>query len=135
MAASPHDDALTSANPATTDGVPDPGMLNQRLGAGWVGEEALAIAACCALGEPTPRAAMLAAVNHSGDSDSTASITGNLVGARYGSDAVPGEWLDAVEGADVVAQVAQDAATELLSPPWDDDDSVPSDWWHRYPGW
>jgi ADP-ribosylglycohydrolase len=32
--------------------------------------------------------ALLAAVNHSGDSDSTGSVCGNLVGAMYGEDAL-----------------------------------------------
>jgi len=127
--------AVVRAIGLAANGAPDPVTLNQRLGDGWVGDEALAIAACCALAGPTPRAALLAAVNHSGDSDSTGSVTGNLVGAVHGLEAVPGEWFDALEGADVVSQVAQDAATELLSPPWDEHDPVPADWWHRYPGW
>jgi ADP-ribosyl-[dinitrogen reductase] hydrolase len=54
------------------------------LGQGWVAEEALAIAVLCALAADTPRNAIIAAVNHDGDSDSTGSITGNLVGAMHG---------------------------------------------------
>lgn len=117
-------------------GLPDPVTLNRELGQGWTGDEALAIAACCALAAPAPPAALLAAVNHSGDSDSTGSITGNLLGAAHGLTAVPDEWLRALDGADIVARAAEDAATELLSPPWDDDhESVPASWWDRYPGW
>lgn len=127
---------LARAIQVAADGLPDPVTLNSELGQGWVGEEALAIAACCALAAPTPRAALLAAVNHSGDSDSTGSIVGNLLGAADGLAAVPPDWIDALEGADVVAQVARDAATELVSPPWDSGgDDVPAQWWDKYPGW
>jgi ADP-ribosylglycohydrolase len=120
-------------------GPPDPNDLNQSLGQGWTGDEALAIAACCALSAATPDAAILTAVNHSGDSDSTGSITGNIVGACHGSAALPDGWLDALDGRELIAQVAADAATELLDPPRDEpagwDDSVPREWWDRYPGW
>ena len=45
----------------------------RQLGQGWVGEEALAIAIYCALKHPTSfEDAIVAAVNHSGDSDSSA---------------------------------------------------------------
>ena len=48
----------------------------ERLGGGWTGHEALAIALACVESEPTFEAGVLAAVNHSGDSDSTGSIAG-----------------------------------------------------------
>ena len=53
----------------------------ETLGGGWVGEEALAIGLCCALVAPDVRSGLELAVNHSGDSDSTGSIAGNLLGA------------------------------------------------------
>jgi ADP-ribosyl-[dinitrogen reductase] hydrolase len=127
--------AVTRAIALAGAGLPDLVTLNQALGHGWVGDEALAIATCCALAAPTPPAALLAAVNHFGDSDSTGAITGNLLGTSRGAAAVPAEWADALKGADIVTQTAEDAATELLSPPWDDEQSVPDSWWHRYPGW
>jgi ADP-ribosyl-[dinitrogen reductase] hydrolase len=127
--------AIAHAIELAAAGLPDPVTLNQRLGQGWTGEEALAIAACCALAAPTPKAALLAAVNHSGDSDSTGSITGNLLGAVHGPQAVPEGWFGALDGADVVTRVAMDLGTELTDPPWHDDHSVPADWWDRYPGW
>jgi ADP-ribosylglycohydrolase len=80
------------------------------LGGGWVGEEALAIALACAL---TADARDLAttlwrAVAHAGDSDSTGSITGNLVGAMFGAQALPARWREQVELRDLVARVAGD---------------------------
>ncbi|WP_457033772.1 ADP-ribosylglycohydrolase family protein [Kitasatospora sp. P5_F3] len=79
------------------------------LGAGWVAEEALAIAVYAALSAPTPATvgpALLLAVNHSGDSDSTGAICGNLLGARHGAGALPPEWLAQLEGRAVIAELA-----------------------------
>jgi ADP-ribosylglycohydrolase len=42
------------------------------------------------------------AVNHDGDSDTTGSVTGNILGALYGEAALPVQWLDRLEGAEVV---------------------------------
>ncbi len=127
--------ALAVAMRLAAGGMPGPETLSQRLGHGWVGEEALAIAACCALAAPTPTAALLAAVNHSGDSDSTGAIAGHLLGAASGLAGLPGDWLAALDGREIVERIAGDAATELLDPPWDDDGEIPADWWNRYPGW
>ena len=78
----------------------------RRLG----GEEALAIAVYCALATPDVETALLAAVNHSGDSDSTGAITGNIVGAMYGDLALPKDWVIAIEGRDLLLQLADDFA-------------------------
>ncbi len=68
------------------------------LGEGWTGEQALAISLFCALAHPDDFAAgVLLAVNHSGDSDSTGAITGNLLGALLGRDAIPTGWIDGIE--------------------------------------
>ncbi|MCW2671790.1 MAG: ADP-ribosylglycohydrolase [Frankiales bacterium] len=66
----------------------------EALGGGWTAEEALAIAVFCALThEHDIEAALLLASNHGGDSDSTASICGNLVGAVHGLVGMPEEWI------------------------------------------
>lgn len=81
----------------------------EALGGGWVGEEALAIAVYCALvHENDLRSALLLAVNHSGDSDSTGSITGNILGALHGIDAVPPEWLEELELRTEIERLAED---------------------------
>lgn len=55
------------------------------LGQGWVAEEAVAIAIYCSIKyQDNFESAIVAAANHDGDSDSTAAITGNIVGARVG---------------------------------------------------
>lgn len=51
------------------------------LGEGWVGEEALAIGVYAALKAESFMDAIIIAANHDGDSDSTASIAGQIWGA------------------------------------------------------
>ena len=61
----------------------------RRLGEGWTGEEAWAIAIYCVVRHvDNIEEAILAAVNHDGDSDSTGAICGNIMGAIYGYEAI-----------------------------------------------
>ncbi len=70
----------------------------ERLGGGWVGDEALAISLYCAFAAEGDFArGVCLAVNHSGDSDSTGAITGNILGALLGKGAIPGEFLEQLE--------------------------------------
>lgn len=63
---------------------PDDQAIRQ-LGEGWVGEEAWAISLFCAVRHAdSVEEAIIASVNHDGDSDSTGAITGNIMGAIYG---------------------------------------------------
>ncbi|MEX1133728.1 MAG: ADP-ribosylglycohydrolase family protein [Acidimicrobiia bacterium] len=80
----------------------------EQLGAGWVAEEALAIAVYGALAADDYREGVLLAVNHSGDSDSTGSIAGQILGATLGADAIPAEWTDGLGFRSVVERVAGD---------------------------
>jgi ADP-ribosyl-[dinitrogen reductase] hydrolase len=65
----------------------------ENLGGGWTGEEALAIALYSALvGRSFPEVLTIAA-NHTGDSDSTASIAGQLYGAAHGLADLPNHWV------------------------------------------
>lgn len=82
------------------------------LGSGWVGEEALSIGLYCALaaGDDFVRG-VRSAVNHSGDSDSTGSITGNILGALLGEQAIPRDWLVKLELVDVISEVGRDLYT------------------------
>ncbi len=83
------------------------------LGEGWVGEEALAIALFCALRHPTDfDGALVAAVNHNGDSDSTGAIAGNILGAYLGLEGIPAKYRENLELADLILDLAQD----LLDP-------------------
>ncbi|WP_030560926.1 ADP-ribosylglycohydrolase family protein [Streptomyces aureocirculatus] len=84
----------------------------ESLGAGWIAEEALAIGVYAALAAPDTEEALLLAVNHSGDSDSTGSVCGNLLGALHGDHELPREWVRLTEGREVIAAVADDLAGE-----------------------
>ena len=88
------------------DRAPLDGRMIEELGGGWVGEEALAISVACVLAEPDPNQALLLAVNHSGDSDSTGAIAGNLLGARHGTGPIRDDWCERVELAEVIADLA-----------------------------
>jgi len=79
-----------------------------RLGEGWIAEEALAISLYCALVARGFRHGVILAVNHDGDSDSTGSITGNLLGTLHGVDAIPQQWLEQLELRQVIAEIAED---------------------------
>lgn len=108
---------LSAAISLAETGPVEPEKLNAVLGEGWVAEEALAIGVYAVLAtvpgdpvQPDPgkhfREAVALAVNHSGDSDSTGSIAGNILGAFYGEAALPDEWLDALEAPDVIRGMA-----------------------------
>lgn len=79
------------------------------LGEGWTGEEALAIALYCALKHfDSFEEAMIAAVNHGGDSDSTGAVTGNILGAAVGYEAIPQFYKDDLEMHDLILHMADD---------------------------
>ena len=80
-----------------------------KLGEGWVGEEAIAIAVYCAIRhEDDFEAAICAAVNHGGDSDSTGAICGNIMGAKLGYDAIPEYYKgENLELHDVICKIAE----------------------------
>ena len=48
------------------------------------------------------------AVNHSGDSDSTGSITGQILGTKLGVQAIPQRWLRNLELRNEIEQLAYD---------------------------
>ena len=81
------------------------------LGGGWVAEEALAISVYCALKTNCDfKKAIVLAVNHDGDSDSTGAITGNIVGAIVGYDKLPKQYLEHLELKDVILAIAEELA-------------------------
>ncbi len=80
-----------------------------RLGQGWVGEEALAIAVYCALRHQSDFSACIrAAVNHKGDSDSTGAVAGNILGAWLGLEAIDPVWKRDLELYDELIELADD---------------------------
>ncbi|MBR4896977.1 MAG: ADP-ribosylglycohydrolase family protein [Clostridia bacterium] len=78
-----------------------------KIGDGWTGDEALCIAVFCALRhEDDMEAALVAAVNHGGDSDSTGAICGNILGAKFGYDAIPEHFKTNLELCDTLCSLA-----------------------------
>jgi ADP-ribosylglycohydrolase len=51
---------------------------------------------------------VILAANISGDSDSTASIAGNLLGCMAGKSAIPSRWMEELELRDVIEEIAID---------------------------
>ena len=79
------------------------------IGGGWVAEEALAIAIFCSLRHSDDfDKAIVAAVNHDGDSDSTGAITGNIVGAYLGLEGISDKWIRNLELKDIILEIADD---------------------------
>ena len=80
-----------------------------QLGEGWVAEETLAIAVYCALKyENDFDSALIASVNHKGDSDSTGAVCGNILGARLGLKGIPEKYVADLELKDVILEIADD---------------------------
>ena len=72
-------------------------------------EETLAIAVYCALKHENDfDRALIAAVNHDGDSDSTGAVTGNLLGPRLGLTGIPSKYLEHLELRSVLLELADD---------------------------
>ena len=116
--------AVRLAGEAGSGTVLSPEDLVRELGEGWVAEEALAVGLYAVLatapeaqGSQTQgddasdpaahfKAAIAVAINHSGDSDSTGSIAGNILGAYYGTACLPADWLESLEAPEVIRGMA-----------------------------
>ncbi|GAA3934158.1 hypothetical protein GCM10023085_14330 [Actinomadura viridis] len=143
--------ALQAAVDLAAEGPSTPERVDT-LGSGYTGHTALAIAVYAMLTAETDvpeternarrrpvligRNVLLRSVNHSGDSDSTGAVAGNLAGARYGGVALPGHWQAELEVRRAVVQMAADCALEFsLDPPVrpDGHGTPETAWADRYP--
>lgn len=85
------------------------------LGEGWVAEETLAIAVCCAVKyQDDFERAVCAAVNHNGDSDSTGAVCGNILGTALGYEKIPRRFKEKLELHDILTELADELV--LCSP-------------------
>ena len=80
------------------------------LGKGFVAEEALAMGLYSALCAENFEDGIILAVNHSGYSNSTGTICGNLLGAAFGVEAIPERWLTPLELRPTIEALADDLA-------------------------
>ncbi len=122
--------ALVAARTAAADGTPDAETV-ESFGGGWTAEEALAIAVYAALVHRTPEEvtdALALAVTHSGDSDSTGAVCGNLLGARHGEAALPPALADGLEGRADLLDLADDLVAAFTAAP-----SAGAQWRRRHP--
>lgn len=88
--------------------ISDSAALKQ-LGEGWVAEETLAVAVYCAVKySDNFDKAITVSVNHSGDSDSTGAVTGNILGTLCGYEAIPQKYKENLELHDLILKTADE---------------------------
>lgn len=97
--------AIHKALDAPRDGLPE---TVESLGGGWTAEEALSIALYACFAGKTFDDALQIAVVHSGDSDSTGAIAGNMMGLIDPLAALKHRWAPVIEGADVITRLVRD---------------------------
>ena len=105
-----------------------------RLGEGWVGEETLAIAIySVARHIDSFEDTLVCAVNHDGDSDSTGSVAGNIIGAIVGYDAIPSKFKEHLELRDIILAIADDLHQGCITSEYDRDYTPEKvQWLERY---
>ena len=115
----------------------------RQLGEGWVAEETWAIALYCAIRHiDSVEDAIIASVNHDGDSDSTGSVCGNIMGAIYGYEHIKernifcpeGKKLeDTLELSEIILALADDLSTGCIINEYDPIDTPEKrQWYERY---
>ena len=113
------------------------------LGEGWVAEETWAIALYCAIRHiDSVEDAIIGSVNHDGDSDSTGSVCGNIMGAIYGYEHIKehnifcpdGKQLeDTLELSEIILALANDLSTGCIISEYDPIDTPEKQqWYERY---
>ena len=119
------------------DGRKPPELAIPMIGEAWVGEEALGVALYCFLSASDFGSAVLMAVNHDGDSDTTGSLVGQLWGASHGEQALPPHWLNQLEIRDTIAEIADDLSAfhTWLPANGEEADGITAKICERYPGW
>jgi len=97
--------AIRAACAAPADGKP---QTVETLGGGWVAEQALSIALYAARAATGFEHGLRIAVTHSGDSDSTGAIAGNLLGLMFPDQVMAHPWRGQIECADLIDRLAGD---------------------------
>ena len=102
----------------------------ESIGGGWTGHEALAIAIySAAKHRDSFEDAIVSCVNHSGDSDSTGAICGNIMGALLGRSAIPAHYTEHLELLPVIEEMATDLYTGCIISEYDHYGSPEKDRW------
>lgn len=98
--------AVQKARRYASEGHADRTETLTKLGEGWIAEEAIAIGLYATFVGRDYRDTVRLASNHSGDSDSTASIAGQIYGVQHGLKAVPYEWITKLDVLEPLLYVA-----------------------------
>lgn len=115
----------------------------RKLGEGWFADETLAIALFCAVRHIcSVEDAIIASVNHSGKSDSTGSVCGNIMGAIYGYEHIRNRNIFCPEGkeleytlelSEIILTIANDLSTGCIISEYDPIDTPEKrQWYERY---
>lgn len=86
----------------------------KEIGEGWVAEETFAIAiyACLKYSNDFENA-IICSINHDGDSDSTGSVAGNIIGASLGYSNIPSYYKDNIELKDIILELSDDLSVHV----------------------
>lgn len=85
-----------------------------QLGEGWVAEETFAIAIySCLKYQDSFENAIICAINHDGDSDSTGALAGNIMGVYLGYNSIPKYYIDHLELKEVIYELGEDLSTPI----------------------
>lgn len=126
------EDLIGKAITLSEKNLSDPIAIAQ-IGEGWVADEALAIAVySCLKYQNSFEDAVVCSVNHDGDSDSTGSIAGNIIGAYLGINAIPNYYLENLELRDIIEELAYDLSIPV--PVSEDTDYTNEYWMSKYAG-
>lgn len=80
----------------------------KHIGQGWIATEAVAVALYAVMKYPTSFVgAVRLGANHSGDSDSTASIAGGVSAALLGIESIPEDWIERCEHRDEIVDLVR----------------------------
>ena len=81
----------------------------KQIGKGWRADENLSIVLyCCIRFDKNVKDALLACVNHDGDSDSVAAVCGNVMGAYVGRGGLPEEFVNHIQFKDLLVRQANE---------------------------
>ena len=73
--------------------------------------------------------AIVSSVNHSGDSDSTGAVCGNLMGTLFGRSAIPAHYTEHLELLSVIEELATDLCTGCIISEYDPFDTPEKKRW------
>lgn len=111
---------IRKAETLSTEPIPDAEAIRM-IGEGWVAEETLAIAIYSCLKHYGDFAeTIISAVNHDGDSDSTGSVAGQIMGLIVGIDGIPDEFKKNLEFRDIMKILAHDLVQGCPISEWGD---------------